>query len=102
MGLDNPLHIAFLLIVLLLVFGAKRLPEVGRSLGSGLRGFKESLSADTVHQPVPARPQLAAAEATQALGQAAPPAQAASRAATAPAADVTPLPQVSDPMPPAA
>ncbi|HEV2974810.1 MAG TPA: twin-arginine translocase TatA/TatE family subunit [Solirubrobacteraceae bacterium] len=44
MGLDNPLHIAFLLILLLLVFGAKRLPEMGRSLGSGMRGFKESLS----------------------------------------------------------
>ena len=46
MGLDNPLHIAFLLIVLLLVFGARRLPEMGRSLGSGMRGFKESLSGD--------------------------------------------------------
>jgi sec-independent protein translocase protein TatA len=44
MGLDNPLHIAFLLVLLLLVFGAKRLPEMGRSLGSGMRGFKDSLS----------------------------------------------------------
>ena len=34
MGLDNPLHIAFLVVILLLVFGAKRLPEIGRSLGS--------------------------------------------------------------------
>lgn len=48
MGLDNPLHIAFLLILLLLVFGAKRLPEMGRSLGSGLRGFKDSLSGEEV------------------------------------------------------
>jgi sec-independent protein translocase protein TatA len=45
MGLDNPIHIAFLLVILLLVFGAKRLPEMGHSLGSGLRGFKESLTA---------------------------------------------------------
>jgi sec-independent protein translocase protein TatA len=43
MGLDNPLHIAFLLILLLLVFGAKRLPEMGRSLGDGMRGFKDAL-----------------------------------------------------------
>jgi sec-independent protein translocase protein TatA len=43
-GLDNPLHIAILLVVLLLIFGAKRLPEMGRSLGSGLRGFKESVT----------------------------------------------------------
>lgn len=46
LGLDNPLHIAFLLVLLLLVFGAKRLPEMGKSLGSGLRGFKDSLSGE--------------------------------------------------------
>jgi len=59
MGLDNPLHILFLLILLLLVFGAKRLPEMGRSLGSGMRGFKDSLSGEALHAserpaPVPA------------------------------------------------
>jgi sec-independent protein translocase protein TatA len=46
MGLDNPIHIAFLLILLLLVFGAKRLPEMGRSLGDGMRGFKDALSGE--------------------------------------------------------
>lgn len=51
MGLDNPLHIAFLLILLLLVFGAKRLPEMGRSLGSGMRGFKDTLSGEQTHTP---------------------------------------------------
>jgi sec-independent protein translocase protein TatA len=49
MGLDNPIHLLFLLVLLLLVFGAKRLPEMGRSLGSGMRGFKESLSGDGNH-----------------------------------------------------
>lgn len=47
LGLDNPLHIAFVLVLVLLVFGAKRLPEMGKSLGTGLRGFKDSLSGDT-------------------------------------------------------
>ena len=47
MGLDNPLHIAFLLVILLLVFGAKRLPELGRSLGTGMRSFKESISGES-------------------------------------------------------
>ncbi|HEY1509141.1 MAG TPA: twin-arginine translocase TatA/TatE family subunit [Solirubrobacteraceae bacterium] len=47
MGLDNPIHLAFLLVILLMVFGAKRLPEMGRSLGAGLRGFKDSISAET-------------------------------------------------------
>ena len=50
MGLDNPIHILFLLILLLLVFGAKRLPEMGRSLGTGLRGFKDSLSGADAHR----------------------------------------------------
>ena len=43
---DNPTHILLVLVVVLLLFGAKRLPEVGRSLGSGLRGFKESVSGE--------------------------------------------------------
>lgn len=46
-GLENPLHLVMLLLVVLLIFGAKRLPEMGRSLGSGLRGFKESLSGES-------------------------------------------------------
>jgi sec-independent protein translocase protein TatA len=46
MGLDNPLHIAFLLLIVLLVFGAKRLPEMGRSLGDGMRGFKDALGGE--------------------------------------------------------
>jgi sec-independent protein translocase protein TatA len=59
MGLDNPIHLLFLLILLLLVFGAKRLPEMGRSLGSGMRGFKDALNGVATHgaelpQPVPA------------------------------------------------
>jgi sec-independent protein translocase protein TatA len=45
-GLDNPLHIAILLLVLMLLFGAKRLPELGRSLGTGLRNFKESVTGE--------------------------------------------------------
>ena len=51
MGLDNPLHIAFLVVILLLVFGARRLPEIGRSLGSGMREFKQSITGETPPQP---------------------------------------------------
>ncbi len=43
MGLDNPLHVIILLVLVLLVFGAKRLPELGKSLGEGMRGFKDSI-----------------------------------------------------------
>ena len=45
-GLLSPAHIVILLVVLLLVFGAKRLPELGHSLGSGLREFKHTLDGE--------------------------------------------------------
>jgi len=48
--LDNPIHVAFLLVLVLLVFGAKRLPEMGHSLGSGMRGFRDALAGDTTTQ----------------------------------------------------
>jgi sec-independent protein translocase protein TatA len=58
LGLDNPIHLVFLLVLLLLVFGARRLPEMGRSLGTGMRGFKDALSGESSHAaelPEPAR-----------------------------------------------
>jgi sec-independent protein translocase protein TatA len=73
MGLDNPIHIAFLLIVLLLVFGARRLPEIGRSLGSGMRGFKDAISSESAAPAgEPAAPLAVAAErATPPAGESA-------------------------------
>ena len=62
MGLDNPLHIAFLVVILLLVFGAKRLPEIGRSLGAGMREFKDSVTGE---RPDAAKQQQALAQTTQ-------------------------------------
>ena len=56
-GLLAPSHLILLGLIALLVFGPKRLPEIGRSFGHGLRGFKESVSgavpeADTEAAPV--------------------------------------------------
>ncbi|HET7758779.1 MAG TPA: twin-arginine translocase TatA/TatE family subunit [Gaiellaceae bacterium] len=42
-----------ILIVALLVFGPKRLPEIGRSLGKGMREFKDSITGDDKPQPQP-------------------------------------------------
>ena len=69
MGLDNPIHIAFLLILLLLVFGAKRLPEMGRSLGSGMRGFKDAISGEHTGPGVAAQPQQDATPAAVTVAQ---------------------------------
>jgi sec-independent protein translocase protein TatA len=49
----QPTHLLFILVVALLVLGPKRLPEVGRSLGRGLRDFRNALSGDD-HDEVPA------------------------------------------------
>lgn len=49
LGLENPLHIAIVVLIVLLLFGAKRLPEVGRGIGTGMREFKDSLTGATAH-----------------------------------------------------
>ncbi|HEX3618199.1 MAG TPA: twin-arginine translocase TatA/TatE family subunit [Solirubrobacteraceae bacterium] len=46
MGLENPIHLMIVLLVVLLVFGAKRLPDMGRSMGEGMRGFKQAISGE--------------------------------------------------------
>jgi sec-independent protein translocase protein TatA len=42
----QPTHLLFVLVVALLVLGPKRLPEVGRSLGKGLRDFRAAMSGE--------------------------------------------------------
>ncbi len=42
----GPLELIIILAIILLIFGAKKLPEVGRSLGSGMREFKKGVSGD--------------------------------------------------------
>jgi sec-independent protein translocase protein TatA len=43
-GLASPTHLLILLVIVLLLFGAKRLPELGHSLGRGIQEFKEGLN----------------------------------------------------------
>jgi sec-independent protein translocase protein TatA len=60
----QPTHLLFVLVIALLVLGPKRLPEVGRSLGRGLRDFRNAVSGDDSdrHEEVPM--QTAAATTT--------------------------------------
>ena len=56
-------HILILLLIVLLVFGARRIPEIGASLGQGIREFKKSLKeagSDNAQQPLPPPPQSSA------------------------------------------
>jgi sec-independent protein translocase protein TatA len=97
LGLDNPIHIAFLFILLLLVFGAKRLPEMGKSLGAGMRGFKDSLTGEST-QPTLTTQQSASAAPASALPLASAPAPG-----PGPAPAATPVvPAADDPQPPSA
>jgi sec-independent protein translocase protein TatA len=41
--LASPVHLLIILLIILLLFGTKRLPEMGRSLGQGIQEFKEGL-----------------------------------------------------------
>ena len=45
-GLLQPTHLLLILGIALLVFVPKRLPELGRSLGSSIRGFKDAVNDD--------------------------------------------------------
>ena len=43
----QPWHLVILAVVAFLLFGAKRLPELGKGLGEGIRGFKDALKNAT-------------------------------------------------------
>lgn len=48
----GPWELVILVLVLLLVFGARRLPEIGRSMGKGMREFKDSLTGKDAHDEI--------------------------------------------------
>jgi len=54
----QPWHLILLAIVAFLLFGAKRLPELGKGLGEGLKGFREGIKgiSDPPPPPPPAQP----------------------------------------------
>jgi sec-independent protein translocase protein TatA len=74
-GLLSPWHLAILALVLLLIFGPKRLPEMGRSLGHGLREFKDSVSglSESHHDGTVALPSAEGGDASGAVQAAAAP-----------------------------
>ena len=62
LGNVGPMEIVVVLIIALVVFGPKRLPELGNSLGKGLREFKGSISGEDPepHSPKPTVTPIAA------------------------------------------
>ncbi len=81
----GPLEIVLVIVVLLIVFGPKRLPSLGRSLGSGMREFKDSITGEDKHENEAAeRPALSRAQAEPPAAEAPAPAPQASAAPPAP------------------
>lgn len=95
----GPLEIIILLVIVLVIFGPKRLPELGRGLGKGMREFKDSVTGKDDD-----RQELRASNEPQTTGQApAPPEQAATTQQQAPAAPSTaaaPPPEAEQPAEP--
>ena len=44
-GLFQPMHLLLILIICLVIFGPSRLPELGKGLGEGIRGFRDSMKS---------------------------------------------------------
>ena len=55
-GLFQPMHLIIVAGIALLVFGPKKLPELGKGLGESIRGFKSAMAAKEGESPVSVKP----------------------------------------------
>ncbi|MDO8184417.1 twin-arginine translocase TatA/TatE family subunit [Conexibacter sp. JD483] len=83
----GPLELIVVLVIVLLIFGPKRLPSLGRQLGGGMREFKDSITGKDEDEKTDAtgRPALSKSQADEPVEQ-----QAAPTAPATPAAPTTP------------
>lgn len=58
-GLFQPMHLLIILVICLLIFGPRRLPELGKGLGEAIRGFRDGMK-DSNNPPPPAAPTTSA------------------------------------------
>jgi sec-independent protein translocase protein TatA len=66
-GLFQPTHLIIIFAIALLVFGPKKLPELGKGLGEGIRALKEGMKNDNAAAPAPAeQPKTAESKETKA------------------------------------
>jgi sec-independent protein translocase protein TatA len=56
-GLFQPMHLLIIAGIALLVFGPKKLPELGKGIGEGIRGFKSAMAANE-EKPAATKPDV--------------------------------------------
>jgi sec-independent protein translocase protein TatA len=72
MGIENPVHLIFIAAVALIVLGPKRLPELARRLGQGVREFRDAIELGTEEHDHPAPAPIAPAATAEPAQVAAP------------------------------
>ena len=55
-GLFQPMHLLVIFFIALLIFGPKKLPDLGKSIGEGIRGFKEGMKDKEKETQTPVEP----------------------------------------------
>jgi sec-independent protein translocase protein TatA len=51
------MHLLVILVICIIIFGPKKLPELGKALGSSIKGLKDGLNAATADKPADEKPQ---------------------------------------------
>ena len=59
---DSPMHLLIVAIVILVLFGGRKIPELMRGLGEGVRGFKEGMTGAQLQSTAPPPPAAAPVE----------------------------------------
>ena len=62
-GLFQPMHLLVILVIVLIIFGPGRLPEIGKGLGQSIRGFKKAMSEDEQEDAKEAPKEIASSKA---------------------------------------
>jgi len=57
-GLFQPMHLLVILVIALIIFGPKRLPELGKGLGDGIRALKEGMKDNNAAGKTDATPEV--------------------------------------------
>ena len=64
-GLFQPMHLLIILVIALIILGPGKLPELGSSIGKGIREFKKAISGDEKESSLEAKREGASQDATE-------------------------------------